>query len=189
MSDIASQDALQLKKIFHDPKRTNALQNNIGGFYLYRNDSVMKPTKASKNGLAAVGCLCVLFNDSLLLNSSLKLSLPGAGMGIKIHKDRFSGSLHLHSGNGIKYKRTEKDRQYVKDLTIVPETQSLVLATRPGFAPDEIFFGEYSASFKPVFEKKPGIRLQVSNYQVRLVFKSQTIALSDSNPQSNTEGK
>lgn len=166
---------LNYKKLFHGRSKA-ALENNIANFYLYRNGMLVKPPDtAGAREFFPAGCLCFKFDDTLLLNSGLGRK-AGVGVGIKIYRDQFSGSLHAKSGENSAYKIKKTDTTYTNDITVEAEKQSLRLYQNPTFSDEETIIGEYYATFKKFYQrikKKDELR----NYSVRVIFKCKVTSM------------
>ncbi|HEX4850932.1 MAG TPA: hypothetical protein VFV08_09010, partial [Puia sp.] len=143
---------LNYKKLFHGRSKA-ALENNIANFYLYRNGMLVKPPDTSgAREFFPAGCLCFKYEDTLLLNSGLGRK-AGVGVGIKVYKDLFGGSLHAKSGENSAYKFRKADTVYSSDITVQPVSQSLKLYQTPTFSDDETIIGEYNATFRKFYQR------------------------------------
>ncbi|PWT76195.1 MAG: hypothetical protein C5B59_07130 [Bacteroidetes bacterium] len=166
---------LNYKKLFHGRSKA-ALENNIADFYLYKNGMLVKPPDtAGAREFFAAGCLCFKFEDTLLLNSGLGRK-AGVGVGIKIYRDKFSGSLHAKSGENSAYKIKQTDSTYTSDITVSPTSQSLKLYQTPTFSDDETIIGEYNATFKKFYQRTKN-KDELRNYTVRLIFKCKVTSM------------
>ena len=159
---------LSYKKLFHG-KGKSALENNVADFYLYRNGVLVKPPKDSTRNFFAAGCICFKFEDTLLLNSGLGRS-AGVGVGIKIYQGKFTSTLHGSANENSAYKFKKSDSVYMRDINVVPETQSLKLLHKPTFTADETIIGEYNATYRRFYQKVHH-KDESRRYTVRLIFK------------------
>lgn len=170
--------SLNSKKLLRSKKKLQ-LQNNIADFYLYRNGVLVKPPKNIHYDFFPAGCLCFKYDDTLLLNSGLGASV-GLGVGIKIHQDKFTSSLHANKKNAEIYKLSKDDTVYLQSIQAEPVTQSLKLYQEPGFVTDEVIVGEYRASYKKFYQKNARARDEICQYTVRIVFKCRVTGGIDS---------
>ncbi len=178
--------ALNKKNLFRNQNKAAALENNIADVYLYKNGVLIKPpSKDTSRNFFTAGCICFKFDDTLLLNSGLG-RVAGVGVGLKIYKDKFTGSLHANAVDSSGYKLKKSDKTYTRDITVQAESQSLKLLKHPSFAADEIVVGEYMATYKNFYKKtKSGDELR--KYTVRLIFKCKITGM-DSMKESTTGG-
>jgi hypothetical protein len=158
------------RRIFRQKGKAGSLEDNISSFYLYINGELVRPPAKMKTEFFQAACLCFKFNDTLMLNSGLGSSM-GLGVGIKIYRDKFTGTLHANSENKKIYKMNYKDKEYISDVQAIPLTQSLKLRRSPNFTSNEVMIGEYRATYKRIFQKKAKGKDQPKVYTVRLIFK------------------
>jgi len=170
---------LNSKKILRSKKKLQ-LQNNIADFYLYRNGKLVKPPKNIHFDFFPAGCICFKYDDTLLLNSGLGASV-GLGVGIKIHQDRFTSSLHANKKNREIYKVSREDSVYRQNILAEPESQSLRLYQEPMFITDEVIIGEYRATYRKFYQKNAHSgNDDACKYSVRIVFKCRVTGGIDS---------
>ena len=174
ISKKISDSSLNTKKLLHS-KTKKALENNIAIFYLYKNGALVKPPKDSASDFFAAGCLCFKFNDTLLLNSGLG-KYAGVGVGIKIYQDKFTTTLHANPGMTLTYKDKKSDSIYKRDITVLPEMQSLKLSKEPSFSSDEVIVGDLTATYKRFYQTVHH-KDQSRVYSVRLIFKCKVTAM------------
>jgi hypothetical protein len=160
-------------------KKKLKLQNNIADFYLYRNGVLVKPPKNIPFDFFPAGCICFKYDDTLLLNSGLGASV-GVGVGIKIYRNKFTGSLHANRKNREIYKLSKEDTVYQQSILAEPETQSLRLYQKPDFITDEIITGEYRATYKKFYQLNGRSVDEPCRYTVRIVFRCRVTGGIDS---------
>jgi hypothetical protein len=177
---------LNSKKLLHGKSKT-AFENNIADFYLYKNGQLVKPPKDSIRSFFIAGCLCFKFDDTLLLNSGLGRT-AGIGVGIKIYKDKFTGSLHGNAGSNLAYKFKKTDTAYLRDINVQPLTQSLKFIKQPDFAPDEVIIGEYNATYKKFYQRVHH-KDESRNYTVRLLFKCKITGMDSMKDPTGSDAK
>ena len=167
---------LNAKKLFRDRKKAAQRENNIAEFYLYRNGQPLTPAGKIKTSFFPSACISFKFDDTLLLNSGLGKQ-AGVGVGIKIYKDKFGGSLHANSHNQYIYKLHRNDTAYLNDVQAAPVFQSLKLLRRPAFSSNEVVIGEYNAVYRKFYQKRKKATDQAVIYRVRLIFKSKVTGM------------
>jgi|GEM_PF-5225644 hypothetical protein len=165
--DIPTSD-LNAKKLFRSKTKAASLENHITNFYLYKNDSLIRPA-GSVHDFFSAGCLCFQYHDTLLFSSGLGKSF-GLGVGVKIFRDQFSSSLHANSGNALVFKMRRSDSLYMDDLTVKPLHQSLRLIHAPD-AQTPILIGELNATYRSFFQRGKSGKVYARAYRVRILFK------------------
>jgi hypothetical protein len=179
---------LNAKKLFHDSKKASSLQYNLAEFYLYKNGVQVKPAGNAKTEFFPAACICLKFNDTLMLNSGLGLQ-AGVGVGIKIYDGRFDGSLHANAKNALIYKANKDDSSYVNDITVEAQSQSLKLLRHPQFRSKEIIVGQYKATYRPFYAKRHQGKDEALRYSVLLIFKCKVTDMDGLREQLQTQDK
>jgi hypothetical protein len=167
---------LNAKKVFTDKKKAALLENNIAEFYLYRNGQPVSPSGKIKTTYFPSACISFKFDDTLMLNCGLGKQ-AGVGVGIKIYRDKFGGSLHANSHNQYIFKWNRSDTAYVNDIQATPVFQSLKLLHKPSFSSNEVVIGEYNAIYQKFYQKRKKNSDQAVTYRVRLIFKSKVTGM------------